>query len=123
VIEQAVKVLLGNKFGAVPVVNADEKLVGIITLTDIVKVFQKLLEVDGKGTRIKLWVDDDPSSFCTISQIFSNNNMSIDNLVTIKNAGEKALLTLLTKNITDVETTVNDLKKAGFKVEAVNSIN
>jgi acetoin utilization protein AcuB len=56
-LEEAAKVMVDNKIGALPVMRGD-KLVGIITETDIFKVFLELLGAREKGLRLTLLVPE-----------------------------------------------------------------
>lgn len=43
-VREAVRIAYENKFGCVPVVEGDKKLVGIVTVTDLLGVLDRLLE-------------------------------------------------------------------------------
>ena len=117
-IEQAAALLHDNNLSGVPVVDDDGGLAGIVTQTDIVGAFMELMAIKGKGARITLRVNDDPSSFCTISQILCNYHVRIENLVTMKgNNGDKPLMVLRINDI-NLKPIVTDLKAAGFEIES-----
>lgn len=57
-IEDAARVMVDNKIGGLPVVNAEGAVVGIITETDIFKTFIDVLGARKKGVRITTLVTD-----------------------------------------------------------------
>lgn len=56
-LEEAARIMVDNKIGALPVMRGDQ-LVGIITETDIFKVFLELLGAREKGLRLTLLVPE-----------------------------------------------------------------
>jgi acetoin utilization protein AcuB len=57
-IEDAARIMVDNKIGGLPVVNADFAVVGIITETDIFKTFLELIGARKPGVRITMYVKD-----------------------------------------------------------------
>lgn len=58
-IEEAARVMADNKIGGLPVLR-DGKVVGMITETDLFKVFLEFMGAREKGVRITLLIDDKP---------------------------------------------------------------
>lgn len=56
-IEQAAKIMVDNKIGGIPVVEAG-KVVGIITETDLFKIFLELMGARSQGVRVTAIVPD-----------------------------------------------------------------
>ncbi len=83
-IEDAAKIMVDNKIGALPVMKGDE-LVGIITETDIFKVFLEMFGARKKGVRYTFKVPNVPGTFAKISQkIFEAGG----NIVSLASYGE-----------------------------------
>ena len=60
---EAVNVLIGNRFGCLPVVDEDNKLVGIVTEHDLLKDLAGLLRLEeGEGTSSRRYVRVEPNS-------------------------------------------------------------
>jgi acetoin utilization protein AcuB len=57
-LEDAARILVDNKIGGLPVVNAEDVIVGIITETDIFKSFIDVLGARKKGVRVTTHVTD-----------------------------------------------------------------
>ncbi len=58
-IEQAARIMADNKIGGLPVMR-DGKVVGMITETDLFKVFLELMGARDNGVRVTALVDDEP---------------------------------------------------------------
>lgn len=59
-IEDAAKLLYNHRIGSLPVIGADERLAGILTETDILHVFVRLLGVAEPSSRIEVELPDRP---------------------------------------------------------------
>ncbi len=57
-VEETAEVLLSNKISGVPVINKEEKLVGIITQTDLLRVIFSLTGIGKKGIQFAIRVVD-----------------------------------------------------------------
>ena len=83
-VEEAAKIMVDNKIGALPVVKGDE-LVGIITETDIFKVFLEMFGARKKGVRYTFKVPNVPGTFAKLSQkVFEAGG----NIVSLASYGE-----------------------------------
>jgi len=83
-VEEAAKIMVDNKIGALPVVKGDE-LVGIITETDIFKVFLEMFGSRKKGVRYTFKVPNVPGTFAKLSQkVFEAGG----NIVSLASYGE-----------------------------------
>jgi len=83
-VEEAAKIMADNKIGALPVVKGNE-LVGIITETDIFKVFLEMFGARKKGLRYTFKVPNVPGTFAKLSQkIFEAGG----NIVSLASYGE-----------------------------------
>jgi acetoin utilization protein AcuB len=61
-VERAALILRDRKFGSLPVVEADGKVVGIITDTDIFRLFVSITGIDQDGIQIGIRVSTDEGS-------------------------------------------------------------
>ena len=83
-VEEAAKIMADNKIGALPVVKGNE-LVGIITETDIFKVFLEMFGARKKGVRYTFKVPNVPGTFAKLSQkVFEAGG----NIVSLASYGE-----------------------------------
>jgi acetoin utilization protein AcuB len=67
-IEEAARIMVDNKIGGLPVVNASAAVVGIITETDIFKTFLELIGARRSGVRVTMYVKDVRGELARISQ-------------------------------------------------------
>lgn len=66
-IEEAARVMADNKFGGLPVID-DGKVVGIITETDLFKIFLELMGAREKGVRVTAQIDDAPGQLAKVTK-------------------------------------------------------
>lgn len=66
-IEEAARILADNKIGGMPVMRGD-KVVGIITETDLFKMFLELMGARKKGVRATVIIDDQPGKLAALSK-------------------------------------------------------
>jgi acetoin utilization protein AcuB len=70
-IEEAARLMADNKVGGLPVMR-DDHVVGIITETDLFKVFLELMGAREKGVRVTALLDDKPGQLAKITQAIAN---------------------------------------------------
>jgi len=66
-IEEAARVLADNKIGGMPVMRGD-KVVGMITETDLFKMFLELMGAREKGVRVTFLIEEKPGQLAAISK-------------------------------------------------------
>ncbi len=68
-VEEAALVLLDNKLSGAPVLDADGKLVGVITQSDIFRVLVSLSGVREKGVQLGFLLEDRPGSIKEVADV------------------------------------------------------
>lgn len=71
-IEEAAMIMADNKIGGMPVVNNDNNVVGIITETDLFKIFLELMGAREKGVRATIIVPDTAGELARITEAISS---------------------------------------------------
>ncbi|MGC8856388.1 MAG: CBS domain-containing protein [Anaerolineae bacterium] len=66
-IEEAARIMADNKIGGLPVVS-DGNVVGIITETDLFKIFLELMGARKKGVRVTALVEDKPGQLAQVTK-------------------------------------------------------
>lgn len=66
-IEQAARIMADNKIGGLPVLR-DGQVVGIVTETDLFKVFLELLGARESGVRVTALVEDQPGKLAALTE-------------------------------------------------------
>jgi acetoin utilization protein AcuB len=98
-LEEAARIMVDNKIGGLPVMR-DDKLVGIITETDLFKIFIELLGAREPGVRVTMLVPEQPGVLAQISDEIANMGGNIVALGTF--LGEDATNRLITMKVADV---------------------
>jgi acetoin utilization protein AcuB len=76
-IEDAAKVIFYNKIGGLPVVDEQERLLGIITVADILAAFIELMGVLKSSSRIDVVLGEDPEAFERVSGLIRSRGGEI----------------------------------------------
>jgi acetoin utilization protein AcuB len=99
-LEEAARIMVDNKIGGLPVMR-DDKLVGIITQTDLFKIFIELLGARERGVRITMLVPEQPGMLAQITSEIAGMGGNIVALGTF--LGEDPTNRLITIKVADVE--------------------
>jgi len=75
-IEEAARIMADNKIGGLPVMRNDH-VVGIITETDLFKIFLELMGAREKGVRMTVLVLDKPGQLARLTEAISNLSSNI----------------------------------------------
>jgi acetoin utilization protein AcuB len=75
-LEEAAKLISRHKIGGLPVVKG-KKLVGIITIVDILQAFIQLMGILKSSSRIDLVLGEKPHAFEEVSRIFRDHRAEI----------------------------------------------
>lgn len=113
-IEEAARLLLENKIGGMPVME-DDRLVGIITLMDLVSAFLTMLELLRSSSRIDVLLEDKPDALEKATKIIKAAGGKIINVALgpIKNHRRAYYFRL---NRCDLAPIVDALNKEGLQV-------
>lgn len=99
-LEEAARIMADNKIGGLPVVSGG-KLVGIITETDLFKIFLELLGAREMGVRLSMLVPDEKGVLAKVTGKIAGLGGNIVSLGTF--LGEDPTNALLTIKVQDVE--------------------
>ena len=118
-IEEAAQVMIDRGISVLPVVDKENKVIGIITEKDIFQALTDLLGYRHQGTRFVIRCEDRPGYFTGIANLFAENDANLESVgvyhteergteVVVKATGE-----IETEKMTEI------LVKAGYKVTNV----
>ncbi len=113
-IETAAKLVYHYKIGGLPVVEKG-KLVGILTVTDILRAFIAMMGILAAGSRLDVVIGDFPASFEEVYNIIYNNNVKIISLGITSNEEDETVYSFRLEKC-KLEPVVEALKKRGYKV-------
>lgn len=118
-IEKAILLLKEKDISALPVLDTDNKLVGIITRSDVFDAFADTLGVDNKGTRIYMVVPEFIGQLAKIANIVRHHGFSIEALTVFDSGIVNTKQVIMKVNAKEVDHLVADLKLAGLDVRDV----
>ena len=117
-IEKAVQLLHDHKIGSLPVVDGD-KLVGIITETDILELFVDVVGLNVKGTRLTMLLEDEPGTLLGVLKVFKDHNINVISIIIPTQTFEGKRTVVIRIKTHKHEEVVRDLKKAGYEITHV----
>jgi acetoin utilization protein AcuB len=118
-IEKAVVLLKEKDISALPVLDSDNRLVGIITRTDVFDAFTDAMGLDNKGTRIYMVVPEFVGQLAKIANIVRHHGISIEALSVFDSGIVNTKQVIMKVNSKEVDGLVADLKNGGLDVRDV----
>jgi acetoin utilization protein AcuB len=115
-LEEAARIMADNKIGGLPVVR-DGKLVGIITESDLFKIFTEILGARDMGVRLSMLVPEQPGVLADITRAIADMGGNIISLGTF--LGEDPTNRLITVKVADVpqDDLVAEMKALALEIE------
>ena len=113
-LEEAAAVMRDHKVSALPVLDG-EKLVGIITETNIFDAFTDLLGVKENGSRVTVAAEDTPGSLSRLTKIIGDEGININRLAVYRGEGTECQV-VITINSINTDALQQTLDEQGFKV-------
>ena len=114
-VEQAAVLMRKHRISALAVVEEDNKLVGIVTESDIFDAFIDLLGVRNKGSRVTITVVDKPGVLAQAAQIISDQGANIARMVAYER-GDGITDLVFKIDLLETDSIVKALDEAGLKV-------
>jgi acetoin utilization protein AcuB len=113
-LEEAATLLRDNGISFLPVVDND-KLVGIITESDIFDSFIELLGFREPGTRLTVEADDAPGIMSNLTKIMGNYGANINHVAVYRGSHGKSavVIGINSLNTTEIE---KSIEEQGFKI-------
>ncbi|MFH2057607.1 MAG: CBS domain-containing protein [Pseudomonadota bacterium] len=113
-IQDVLLIIKKEKVGALPVVDAEGKLKGIISVQDLLSAFIDVMGLEDPGTLIGILVEDKIGQMKQVVDIITKQKISFGSIMVVKTweKNKRAIFPyLLTNNLIEVK---RKLKKAGF---------
>jgi len=117
-IDDAARLIHYNKIGGLPVVDEDERLLGIITVADIMAAFIELMGVLRSSSRIDIVLGQDPEAFEEVSRIISSNGGKIISVGMLPQSDRKENIYFFRLKKRRIGKIVDALGEAGYTVIA-----
>lgn len=77
-VEQAAEMMLDNSINVLPVVDSENKVIGIITEKDIFQTFVDLLGTRQQGTKFVIAMDDVPGEAAKVFNLLAENDANVE---------------------------------------------
>ncbi len=117
-IETAAKLMLQHQISGLPVMEGD-KLVGIITETDLFRALIDILGVKRPHTRIDTLIPEGPGSLAEITGLMASKGINIINTVVYFDDALSKYKVILRIEELDYEQVVEALRSKGYEIESV----
>ncbi|NLX71385.1 MAG: CBS domain-containing protein [Clostridiales bacterium] len=113
-LEEAAILMRDQRVGFLPVVDGD-KLVGIITESDIFDAFIELLGFRERGTRLTIETIDEPGILLKLISIFTGHGANITRVAVYRGSGGKSdvVVGISSLNTTEIE---KSIEEEGFNI-------
>ncbi|MGA1862327.1 CBS and ACT domain-containing protein [Deferribacter thermophilus] len=121
-IEKAAIILRDKRFGGLPVVDENGKLVGLITAVDVFDVFVVAMGIREKGVRVNILVEDRPGAIAVLAKIIKQFELNIISLATFYIKDKPNLRDLVIRINGDndkINKCIDEIKNNGFDVTSV----
>lgn len=117
-IEEAAKLIYSHKIGGLPVVRG-KKLVGIITIVDILQAFIQLMGILKSSSRLDLILGENPRAFEEVSSIFQEHRAEIISVGMSNHKDRKKRIYYFRLEKCPLQPIVDSLKNKGYQVLSV----
>jgi len=115
IIEKAVQLLHDNKIGSLPVVEGN-KLVGIITETDILELFVDVVGLNVKGTRLTMILEDEPGKLFGVLKVIKERNINVISVIAPTLTFEGKRMVVIRMKTHEYEEVIKELEKGGYEI-------
>ncbi len=117
-IERAAMLMRKNKVGGLPVIEGKDKLVGIITESDLFGVLLEVMGIDEEGTRLTLELEDRPGTLRQVLEVVRAHEANVKSIVTCERCrrGTNSRVVVMRIDLFDWRKLVKDLKDQGITV-------
>lgn len=116
-VEGAAEIIRSGKFNALPVVTAKNKLVGILSVTDLLDAFLNMLSFHEKPLRLEVLMSDEVSLF-DVLHLMQNNSEKVLSFSVAPEDRRLYYFWVVNCNFGEVE---KELRKKNSKVSTIHS--
>lgn len=115
-VEDAAKLLCRHRIGALPVVDAHGRLLGMITETDVLTAFAEVFSAGGPSSRLEVLIPDRPGELARALGMLSELKLNITSLMVHPRGHEGSKTTIIHVGTIDPREAIEALERAGFTV-------
>ena len=118
-LEEAAQLMIDNEIGVLPVVDADGRVIGIITDKDVFQAFNDLMGYGQRGTRFVINCENVPGYFVGIAKLFAENDANLDSLAVYHSEERGAEVVIKATGEVEVERMMQVLLDGGYNLTDV----
>ncbi len=120
-VETCAYLLYKNKIGALPVVDENGKVCGIVTDTNVFKVLVDIMGYTQNSTKITIDSADKVGVLADIAQIFKTRGVNIISVIT-RSTGEVSREIIIRADLTNAMDLVEEIREAGFNITDISTL-
>jgi len=118
-VEEAVLLMKDNKVGGIPVMEGN-KMVGIVTETDVFGAFIEIMGLRRSGTRLTIELNDDkPGIINDITTVIKEYKGNITYLTSYASGDNSHKVAIRINNCENTENIINKLKEKGYLISSI----
>jgi acetoin utilization protein AcuB len=117
-VEDAARLIFKHKIGGLPVIQ-DHKLVGILTIVDILKAFVEMMGLLRSSSRIDVVLGNKPQAFEDVSRVFKDQGAAIISVGMSSHKDRKKRIYYFRCEKCPVDAIADSLEEKGYRVVAV----
>ena len=114
-VEEAARIIYEKKIGGMPVVDDDNKVVGIMTVADLLNAFINIMGILTNGVRLDVNVGEEPDGFEKVSRIIHDQGGEVISVGIAAHRTDKKIYYFRLKRC-PVEPIIKALKDHGYEV-------
>jgi len=120
-IETIAYLLYKNKIGAIPVIDENSKVCGIVSDTDVFKVLVDILGYAQNSTKITIDATDKVGVLAELADIFKKRGVNIISIVTREMGGTTREI-LIRADLTNSMDIIEEIRDAGFNITDISTL-
>lgn len=116
-VEEAARLMAEKRIGGLPVLDG-ERLVGIITETDVLTAFVELMGLRAHPARLEVVLEDKPGAFAEVCQVIQRLGGDISGFFTARGTyhGEELKVLVLRLEAPDFDEVIKTIEGAGHRI-------
>lgn len=116
-LDDALMLFQSRKIGALPVVDDDEKLVGVFTTADLMNAYRDLFGLGAKGSvLVSIEDNDDPQALSKLVKIMEEKQVQFTRLVRAEGNEKRSAMIYLRINTYNVRAVYRAIEAEGFTI-------
>lgn len=120
-VETAAYLLYKNKINALPVIDENGKICGIVTDTDIFKVLVDIMGYAQNSTKITIASADEVGVLADITKIFKDRGVNVISVIT-RTTKEDSREIIMRADLTNAMDIIEEIREAGFDVIDISTL-